>query len=84
LDGTQLSAAGPRRGIANDRHTRDRRSHLLEKLQPFGADAELELGKAGGITLRAGQARNQPGANRIRDIHEDNRQRYGSPFALPR
>src|SRR5262249_7803677 len=52
LDGAQLSAASTRRRIANHGHAGNRRRHFLEKLQPFGADAELELSEPGYIASR--------------------------------
>jgi hypothetical protein len=55
LNGAQLSAPSARRGIANYSYPRNCRRDLFEQLQPFGADTELELGKAGGIA--SGRAR---------------------------
>src|SRR5262249_11154687 len=70
LDSTQLSAAGARRGIANYDYLCNCRRDLLEQLQPFGTDSELELGKAASIAFRTRRGGNETGADRIRDIHE--------------
>ena len=42
LNGAKLGEAGRKGGITKNRDTRDARRNLFEKLQPFGAEAELE------------------------------------------
>src|SRR5262249_35098003 len=71
LDRAKLSAPGARGRIADDGHTRHPRRNVFEQLQPFCADAEFELTKAGGIAARPRQARDQSAADGIGDGDED-------------
>src|SRR5262249_37700990 len=55
---------------ANDCHTFHARRDLLEQLQPFRAEAELEEEETGGIAARPRQAVDKAGTNWISDIHK--------------
>jgi hypothetical protein len=63
----------------NDRHPRDGGRNLLEQLQPFGAHAELEIGKASGVAAGARQTVHVAGADRIDDGHKHDRHGAGRP-----
>src|SRR5262249_33681325 len=70
LNSASLSAAGARRGIANYCDARNCGRDLLEKFQPFGTDAELELRKAGSISSRPRQGLDHTGADGVSDVHK--------------
>src|SRR5205807_1595015 len=54
----------------NDRCALHPGRDLLEQLEPFRADAELEQGKSGDVAARARQALDKAGADRITDHGE--------------
>src|SRR5215475_12140903 len=51
--------------VKHKRHARDARRGLLERLQPFGSDRELEAGEAGDIAAGIRQVRYETLADRI-------------------
>ena len=57
----------------NHRDTRQTRVDLLQQFQPFPAQAVLELHKAGQIAARSRQTSDEIRADRIGNIHENDR-----------
>src|SRR5262245_4006803 len=53
--------------------TRQARDDLLERFQPFGAYAVLELNEAGGIAARPCHALDEAAADRVGDVVENDR-----------
>ena len=63
---------GERRAVRveDERDPRDVRRGLLERLQPFGSDRELEAGEAGEIAARMRQVRHEALADRVGHLRE--------------
>ena len=77
-DATDCRAAHcpkPRRvkGVAKDGRMRGGRRDLLEQLQPFRRNAVFELGKAGDVASRPGQAFDDTEADRVDRLSKYNR-----------
>ena len=71
-------------GFEDERDPRDVRRGLLEHLQPFRSDRELEAGEAGEIAARMRQVRHEALADRVGHVREHDRHRPGSaPAARP-
>ena len=66
--------------IQNDRHTTHLGRHLLEHLQYLPAHGELAQRESGDVAARPGQARDEPAADWIVDLREDDRNIAGGPL----
>ena len=77
LDRGELAGSGGYAGIPKDRRSRHARRDLLDKFQPFSAGAVFEQRKPGGIAARLRQAFDNAGADRIGNLHENDRHGAG-------
>ena len=70
---------GKRRGIGieHDRHPFKPRHNILERLDPFAADREFEIGDAGQIAAGLRQIGGEALTDRIGDLHEHDRHGAG-------
>src|SRR2546421_13007020 len=73
LQSAQLSGARGYRSISKDCNALEVRRDLLQQLEPFPADAVLEIGEPGRIAARARQAVDKTGTDRIGHQHEHDR-----------
>jgi hypothetical protein len=83
LDRSKSTGPGRYRRIPNDCHSSHAGRDLLEQPQPFSADAELVIGKAGRIRPRPRQALNPATADGIDRRHEHDRYRAAGPLQRP-
>ena len=75
LDHGELADAGGLSRVAQDGGAGHARRDLLEQLQPFAAQAVLELNKASGVAARPRHALDEAGTDRIGDAGKHDRQR---------
>src|SRR5262245_36250486 len=66
----ELTDPGRYRGVTQNRRALQAGAELREQLQPFGADAVLELNESGGVPAWTSQAADETGADRIDDMNE--------------
>src|SRR4029079_16759730 len=77
LDDRELADPGGYRRVAKNRHAGYAGRDLLQQFEPFAAQTVVELNKAGGVASRLRQTVDEPGSDRIGDIHEHDRNRLG-------
>ena len=82
LDGTATGRSGRDGRIAKNRHAGDAWRNLLEQFQPFRRSMPYSI-MVNPVTLPPGRAKlaTKPGADRIDDLHEHNRDGAGRPAA---
>ena len=74
LRGTQkIWSKGRRVRIEEQRDAAKPRCHVLEQTQPFAGQRMFESHEAGDIGFRPRQIRDDPGDDRVGDIHEHDR-----------
>ena len=74
-NGAELSDASRRGGITKHQGSGHVGRDLLEQFGPFAAHAVFEIREAGDIAARVGHALDEAGTNRIRNVHEHDRDR---------
>ena len=83
LDGAELSRSAGVGWISQNSRSRHAWGDLLEQLQPFRADVELEIGEPGSVAVRSRHAADKAAANRVGDLNEHDRYRTGRLLQRP-
>ena len=71
------SKPGRHNKILKETHAFHAGRDLLEQLEPFPADAVFVSGEPGGVAARLRQTLDEPGTDRIGDLHENDRHGAG-------
>src|SRR6516164_5128360 len=77
LNNTEVADPGRVGFVAKKSHPAHVRRDLLEEIQPFSAEIEIEDHEASYVAPRSGQAVNDASTDRIGNIHEHDRHRAG-------